>query len=274
MPSDPVLTRVVPALAEVPGIAAIVLGGSRARGTATESSDYDIGLYFSTAQPLDTDRLLQIARTLVDDPDAAEVTPVGGWGRWIVGGGWLRIDGCKVDLLYRSLDEVGRVIEACRSGEIIMDYQPGHPHGFCSAIWMGEVALCRSLHDREGLLAALKAKTSPYPKLLGEALIRRFRWESSFAIENAEIAVARGEQTHIAGCAYWALACTAQVLFALNARYLINEKGALQEAETFVRTLPDLVTRAAEIWRSIGDRDFAMTLALLRALDQGRRALA
>jgi hypothetical protein len=90
----------------------------------------------------------------------------------------------------------------------------------------------------------------------------------------AEIAVARGEQTHIAGCAYWALACTAQVLFALNARYLINEKGALQEAETFVRTLPDLVTRAAEIWRSIGDRDFAMTLALLRALDQGRRALA
>ncbi|MBV8925695.1 MAG: DNA polymerase subunit beta, partial [Bradyrhizobium sp.] len=183
------------------------------------------------------------------------------------------VDGRKVDLLYRDLDDVGRVIEACRSGEITMDYQPGHPHGFCSAIWMGEVALCRSLHDREGLLAALKAKSSPYPKPLGEALIQRFRWESAFAIENAEIAVARAEQTHIAGCAYRALACIAQVLFALNERYLINEKGALQEAATFAQTLPDLLTRAAEIWRSIGDRNYVTTVGLLRALDQDLKEL-
>jgi hypothetical protein len=33
-----------------------------------------------------------------------------------------------------------------------MAYQPGHPHGFCSAIWMGEVVLCRPLSDSEGRL--------------------------------------------------------------------------------------------------------------------------
>src|ERR1700760_2647680 len=98
MPPDPILQRIVAVLAEVPGVAAIALGGSRARGTATETSDYDIGLYSSAERPLDTTRLLQAARILVDKPDAAEVTPVGGWGPWIVGGGWLTIDGRKVDL--------------------------------------------------------------------------------------------------------------------------------------------------------------------------------
>jgi predicted nucleotidyltransferase len=93
MPDDRILQRIVPALAGVPGVAAIALGGSRARGTATETSDYDIGLYYAADQPLDTDRLLQAARTLVDKPEAAEVTPVGGWGPWIVGGGWLSIEG-------------------------------------------------------------------------------------------------------------------------------------------------------------------------------------
>jgi predicted nucleotidyltransferase len=62
----------------VPGITAITLGGSRARGTASEASDYDIGLYFSAVQPIDTAALLEVARTLVDAPGAAEVTAVGG----------------------------------------------------------------------------------------------------------------------------------------------------------------------------------------------------
>jgi hypothetical protein len=274
MHSDPILKRLVPVLAEVPGIEAITLGGSRARGTATASSDYDIGLYFFSAQPLDTDRLLQAVRTLVDNPDATEVTPVGGWGPWIVGGAWLMVDGRKVDLLYRNLDDVGRVIDACRKGEIVMHYQGGHPHGFCSAIWMGEVALCRALHDPRAALAALKARTAPYPGQLGEALIERFHRESSFAIENAEIAAARREQTHIAGCAYRALACTAQVLFALNARYLINEKGALQEAANFPKTIPDLTQRVANIWRSIGDQEFTTALSSLRGLEYELKALS
>jgi hypothetical protein len=81
-----------------------------------------------------------------------------------------------------------------------MSYQPGHPHGFCSAIWMGEVALCAPLIDSSNTLAELKRLTDPYPEKLQQALIRRFDWEVTFSIENAEIAVARGDQTHISGC--------------------------------------------------------------------------
>jgi predicted nucleotidyltransferase len=137
---DPVLERVSAALAAVPGVVAVALGGSRATGAEHSASDYDIGLYFSEGAGLDVKRLLEAAKGLVDDSDAARVTEVGGWGPWIVGGGWLTIAGKKVDLLYRPLESVERVISDCREGSVSMDYQPGHPHGFCSAIWMGEVA--------------------------------------------------------------------------------------------------------------------------------------
>ncbi len=273
MPSDPLLERIVPALADVGGIEAVVLGGSRARGTAHDASDYDIGLYFSADRPLATEQLLQVAKTLVDNPDTAKVTPVGGWGPWIVGGGWLSLAGQKVDLLYRCAEDVARVIEACRSGRISVDYQPGHPHGFCSAIWMGEIALCQPLRDPRGTIAQLKAMASPYPKPLRDALIQRFQWEITFSIENAELAVSREEQTHIAGCAYRALACIAQVLFALNERYLINEKGALREAAGFPLTIPDLALRSADIWELIGNNEPKPALAILRAIDRELRAL-
>jgi len=266
MPPDPILQRIVPALAEVPGVAAIALGGSRARGTASDASDYDVGLYYSAANPLDTNRLLRAVRGFADAPEAAQVTPIGGWGPWIGGGGWLTVDGGKVDLLYRNIEAVSDVIEKCRAGEIGIHYQPGHPHGFCTAIWMGEVALCHQLHDPDGRLAKLKAATSPYPAALREALVRRFEWEILFAIENGELAADRAEQTHVAGCAYRALACAAQVLFALNARYLINEKGALREASHLPLTIPDLAKRANEVWHLIGNAELRAALACLRAI--------
>jgi hypothetical protein len=273
MQPDPLLSRLVPTFADVPGVEAIALGGSRARGTAHDDSDYDLGLYFSAAHPLDTDRLLNVVRTLVDNPDAAEVTPVGGWGPWIVGGAWLSTGGRKVDLLYRDLDAVAQVIADCRAGDIGMHYQPGHPHGFCSAIWMGEVALCQPLHDPQGAIVKLKAKTQPYPPQLRAALIRRFQWEILFSIENAQLATSRGEQTHVAGCVYRALACAAQVLFAFNDRYLINEKGALHEAASFPLTIHGLTEDVADIWRSIGQQEYGPALATLRSIDHRLKAM-
>ena len=270
---DPLLARIVPRLAEVPGIAGIVLGGSRARGTATAASDYDIGLYYGPHEPLDTARLLEIAKELVDDPAAAAITPVGGWGPRIVGGGWLNVGGQKVDLLYRGVEPVRAVISACRAGQVSMDYQPGHPHGFCSAIWMGEVALCVPLHDPNGAIAELKVATTPYPDALRDALLKMFLWEILFSIENGEIAVARGEQTHIAGCTYRALCCIGQVLFALNRRYLINEKGALAEAASFPRNVSLLPERTDRIWAALGRREFAAVFSDLRALEADVLAL-
>jgi hypothetical protein len=270
---DELLERITPILSEVPGVAAVVLGGSRARGTETETSDYDIGLYFRRECPLDIDGLLLAVRGLVDNPETAFVTPIGEWGRWIVGGGWLTIAGKKVDILYRDIDAVGRVIADACAGQVSMDYQPGHPHGFCSAHWMGEIAICRPLHDPAGAITALKARTTPYPSALGQGLTDKFLWEVGFSIENATLGAARGDRTHVAGCAYRALSCVAQVLFALNADYLINEKGALEVAQWFPLTITCLTDRADTVWCAIGRGEFVLALEVLRFISSELRAL-
>jgi hypothetical protein len=275
MNNDEVLLRqITSVLSEVPGVGAVVLGGSRASGTATGRSDYDIGLYFRREYPLDTGALLLAVRGMVDNPETATVTPIGGWGPWIVGGGWLHIAGNKVDILYREIEAVERMIARARIGRVSMHYQPGHPHGFCSAHWMGEVALCRVLHDPEGALTALKAKATPYPPALGQALIRKFLWEVGFSIENAGLGAARCDQTHVVGSAYRALSCVAQVLFALNSKYLINEKGALEAARWFPLTIADLTDRAQAVWCEIGLGEFVSALETLRSISSELRALS
>jgi hypothetical protein len=269
---NPLLVRVVEALRPVKGLAALVLGGSRGRGTAGPRSDYDIGFYYEPEAPLDVEALRSAIAPLVDEPSST-VTRIGEWGPWIIGGGWLTIGGVEVDLLYRDLGRVRAVIADARQGQFSMNYQPGHPHGFCSTIWMGEVATCQPLLDPLGRIAELKSQTWPYPRALKDALVARFGWEVDFAIDNAELAARRAERTHIAGCAYRALCCAAQVLFALNGRYLINEKGAVAEAASYPLTIEGLEEAQAGIWKAIGDGDHEGALSRLRGVSGGLRAI-
>jgi len=246
-PNDEVLLgRLVRALAGVPGIRAIVLGGSRARGEAGPGSDYDIGLYYEVDSPIDTGRLAKAAMLL---PGAASssVTAVGEWGPWINGGAWLTVDRRRVDLLYRDLGKVRDVIDACHAGRIERVYQPGHPHAFVSSIYMGEVALAQILWDPDGVLAALKRQCTPYPPALGEALIRTFLREAKFAVENA--LHGRDDPAYVAGCAFRSVACLCQSLFALNRVYLLNEKGAAQAVDRLPRRPASFAARVA---RAIG----------------------
>ena len=230
-------------LSEVPGVGAIVLGGSRAAGTSTPHSDYDLGLYYERDHPLDIASLAASVRTLDDAGPAASVTPIGGWGPWINGGGWLTIDGRRVDLLYRDLRRVRSVITQCRRGQVERHYQPGHPHAFVSAIYMGEVACCKPLWDPSGIVHRLKRRTLPYPEPLRRGLTRTFLWEARFAMENARHGRAREDVAYVVGRCFRSAACLCQVLFAINRTYLLNEKGAVLCTQRLVLSPGDFSAR-------------------------------
>ncbi|GAB1540744.1 hypothetical protein NUACC21_34130 [Scytonema sp. NUACC21] len=199
--------RIIERLQSIQGIAAIALGGSRARGNHTQKSDVDLGIYYLPENPLDVAALNHLASEVDDDRRPNRITPIGEWGKWINGGGWLRIEGVPVDFLYRDVARVNRIIDDCHAGEITIDYQPGHPHGFVSSIYMGEVAHCLPLYDPDGVLAALKAKTTPYPIQLQQATVNTFAWEISFSLSVAQKAVARGDVAYAAGCCFRSVAC-------------------------------------------------------------------
>jgi predicted nucleotidyltransferase len=237
------INRIVAEIASVDGVAAVVLGGSRARGTATPASDIDLGIYYDPARPPDLARLSAIAQALDDARRPDLLTPLGGWGPNINGGGWLTVAGTPVDFLYRDLDRVAAAIDDCRAGKLWFDYQPGHPHGFGPQIYLAEIALCQPLHDPQGRIAALKSAAIPYPAALATALIGRFWWEAEFALQNARKSVGRADLAYAAGCCFRSVACLLQTLFALNAAYWMNEKGALALAAGFARIPANLQPR-------------------------------
>ncbi len=219
-------------LGQIDGVVAVALGGSWARGAGQPGSDIDLGIYYHPDQPPSIAALRQLAQELDDNHPAEAVTNYGGWGPWMNGGGWLKINGQPVDWLYRDLELVTRCINECQAGKISAYYQPGHPHAFHTHIYMGEIHYCRPLYDPNGTLAALKARTNPYPPRLKQAIIR-FQWEAHFALETCRKSAARGDVFHVSGSLFRCAASLVQVLFALNERYIINEKGAMSAIDTF-----------------------------------------
>jgi predicted nucleotidyltransferase len=244
---------VVDRLQAIEGIVAIALGGSRARGTHTPKSDLDLGLYYQPEKPPDLLALNHLASELDDSHRSNLITSIGEWGKWINGGGWLKVEGIPVDFLYRDVAQVNQVINDCHAGKITIDYQPGHPHGFVSSIYMGEVALGLPLHDSQGVLTALKAKTTPYPAKLKQATIDKFAWEISFSLLVAQKSVARGDVAYAAGCCFRSVACMNQVLFALNEVYLLNEKGAVALANSFTLCPADYQRRIESVFALLAD---------------------
>jgi predicted nucleotidyltransferase len=271
---EALLRRLVAALSGVPGVEAIALGGSRARGTAVATSDYDIGLYYRANRPIDIAALGKVAATLDDRGAEASVTAIGGWGPWIDGGGWLVVDGVHVDLLYRDIDRVAAAIDDAHVGKVERFYQPGHPHAFLPTIYMGEAAGARLLHDPAGALAALQHRTTPYPAALAKALRERFEWEAEFALANARKSLDRGDVSYLAGCAFRAIACLCQTLFALNGVYLLNEKGAVAAADGFALSPPDFARRVASLFADLGSGNHAAGLDHLQELIVETRGLS
>ncbi len=260
--------RISDRLGELDGVAAVALGGSWARGEARPDSDIDLGIYYDPASPPSVEDLRRLAAELDDRHLSDAATDFGGWGPWNNGGAWLRIGGRRVDWIYRDLDLIGRTFEACRAGRLALHHQPGHPHGFHTHIYLGEVHHCRPLHDPGGALRKLKSLAAPYPPALKLALMRNHLWQADFALYTTASPTVRGDVFHAAGSFFQCVASLVQALYALNERCLINEKGALEGVEELPLHPRGFTERASAVLSRPGNEadELRTSLGALRSL--------
>lgn len=263
------------ALKTVPGIRAIVLGGSRARGSEDLASDADVGLYYDPEYPLAIEVLDKVVSEHDDRKQSGLVTAIGGWGPWINGGGWLQIDGSAVDLLYRETVQVESVINHSIAGHFEMIYRPGHPLGFFSSIYAGEIAICEPLWDPLGWVANNKRRVTEYPEALRRELVRHFGFEAGFNILIAEKPAKRSDISYVAGCLFQVVGALLMILFALNRVYWLNEKGALKFTDRFQIIPTRFRERVEGLWESIllGPDSLENALRIARDLKQDIMAL-
>ncbi|MBT2469983.1 DUF4037 domain-containing protein [Streptomyces sp. ISL-66] len=264
-----VIKEMADALATVTGVGGVMLGGSRARGEHRPESDWDLGVYYR-GDALGLDALRALAGSDV------EVAGPGGWGPWVNGGAWLRVDGVAVDWILRDLDRVERVWEDCRQGRYEVGVQPGHPLGFWSPCYPGEMALGQILADPSGELAALRAETSVYPEPLRTALIAG-AWEAEFLVAGAAKGAARADALYVSLCLSKAFGILVQALFAADRRWCLNEKGSLAAAELVATAPPGFGDRVRALLGAQGTtpESLTATVATARALvEETRAALA
>lgn len=200
-------------LAEIPGVVAVTLGGSRARGTARSDSDWDFGLYY---------------RGSIDPADVralgwpGEITGPGGWGPVVNGGAWLTVDGQRVDVCYRDLDEVLTCVADAERGEFSIHALATFVAGIASYVVVGELALGKQL-----------AGTLPrpeFPPALAAAAPPRWRRLRDMGLLTASSHAARGDVVATVGNLAVATLSEAQARLAEQRQWALNEKGLVAGA--------------------------------------------
>ena len=69
-------------LSAIPGLKAVVLGGSYARGRAQPGSDIDLGLLYSEAAPFSIQSVRKLAED-INDTRGPVISDFYGWGSWV-----------------------------------------------------------------------------------------------------------------------------------------------------------------------------------------------
>lgn len=246
------LSKIADAIATVPGVRAVALGGSQSRKKADRQSDYDIGVYYD-GRTLEVTALDQRLKALDDEGREDLLNPPGAWGPWINGGAWMKVDGTPVDILLRDIKKVKKVITDCLNGVITIDYQCGHPFGFVNTIYAAETHYAQALWQDETVpldgLKELLYSEGPYPPRMRQATIEKFLWEAGFSLACGRKAAHKEDVHYEIGSIFRTVCSWVELLFALNSRYVMNEKGALKEVDTLNCKPAEMEARVNEAYR-------------------------
>ena len=203
-------------LAELPGAAAVVLGGSRALGTERPDSDWDIGVYYrSSPRALDPADVRGLGH-------AGHVSELGEWGPVMNGGAWLTIEGMPVDVLYRDLDLVERWLGDAEHGRFEVLTQNGYVVGAPTYLPVGELAVNRPL--------AGELPRPDFPERLAEAAPARWLGRAAVSLMFAGTNAAAADAVCCAGMLAGAVPCSAHARLAERRVWALNEKLLVERA--------------------------------------------
>jgi hypothetical protein len=200
-------------LASIPGVVAVTLGGSRATNTAVAGSDWDFGLYYrGRLDPAD----------IVALGWPGQVFAPGEWGRIVNGGAWLTIDGTRVDLIYRDLDEVSRWTAAAEAGEFEIQREVGYVAGIATYVLAGELALGRVL--------AGDLPRPGFPPKLRQTAPQAWSRLAAGALHFADVHAGRQDRVACLANLCQAVLATAQGRLAAAGQWVLNEKRLTERA--------------------------------------------
>ncbi len=254
------IAELLDALRLVRGVVAVALGGSYARGTQHPGSDIDLGLYYCERDPFAIQDIRRLAADIATSSPV--VTDFYEWGAWVNGGAWIPTRVGKVDFLYRNLDQVRRVIAEAQAGRVVLDFRQQPPFGFHNITYLAETHVAVPLHDPHNVLGPLKEQVASYPRALQQNIIGEYLWGVEFTLLFARDFAGRSDVYNTVGCLTRGLSYLTQVLYALNERYFVSDKGALEAVTHFSVQPQAYAARARQILARPGTNAEDLSLAV------------
>lgn len=215
MTDDELLASVGGELEALPGVRAVCLGGSRARGEHRPGSDWDFALYYrGHFDP-------GVLRALNWD---GEVFDVGAWGGGVMNGGaWLDVDGRRVDVHYRDLDDVEHWCAEAEQGRYDVQQLLFYVAGIPTYVVMGELALNRLLHG--------SLPSPAYPERLAVAAGERWRSDARASLSYGLAALTDRRDVAVALANGWrAILQAGHGRLAERREWVLNEKDLAERA--------------------------------------------
>ncbi|MFT2753942.1 nucleotidyltransferase family protein [Clavibacter sp. Sh2088] len=248
---DAFLEHVADALAAVPGVRGVALGGSRAQGVSRPDSDWDLAVYYRGSFDPDDLRALGWPGVL---------SARGGWGRIFDGGGALHVDGRAVDVHYRDLDAIEAVHEEAVAGRFTLETLLYHQAGLPSTILLAEVGVNRALRG--------EVPTFEYPQALRASAPVVWWQRVELTLHYAREGHARhGRAAQCAGLLSEAACQAAHAILAHRGEWITNEKQLLTRAG--LRGVDAIVgrvgTEPVELLRSVDAVEAVLRDAVRRA---------
>lgn len=209
------IERLVDELHALPGIEAVALGGSRARGAERPDSDWDLAIYYRGA--FDPESLRALGHP-------GRIFPLGGWGGGVFNGGAaIEVDGVRVDVHYRDPDSIDAELAAARAGRVRTEALMFHLAGIPGYIVLAELALCRVLRG--------DLPRPEYPDALADAASELWTTNAGELFFYARGGhAARGRAAQCVAMTVQAATYAAHGILATRRVWLTNEKGMLEAA--------------------------------------------
>ncbi|WP_405165202.1 nucleotidyltransferase domain-containing protein [Nocardia sp. NBC_01499] len=227
MTDETFLQHVTSRLATLPGVQAVTLGGSRAQGTHTPDSDWDLAIYYR--ETLDPNDLRELGWP-------GEVSELGGWGGGVFNGGaWFTIDDHQVDVHYRDLDVVEHELAEAEQGRFHWEPLMFHLAGIPSYLVVAELAINQIRHG------TLPRPT--FPQALRRTAAQFWHNRATMTLHYAKTTYApRGQSTEVAATLAIAAMQTAHAVLAARGEWTTNEKrllhrAGLRDIDTILTTL-------------------------------------
>jgi hypothetical protein len=135
--------------------------------------------------------------------------------------------------------------------------------------------VCISLFDPEARIEVLKRRVANCPEALRRAVVQNYLWAAEFGLGAfVHKFVARADAYATAGCLTRAVNQLVLVLFALNRKYLINDKTALAEVAEFERAPREFGPRVQKTLAHLGTSPAELVTAVTNIAQLLRETIA